>query len=52
MMRFLVDECTGPNVAAWLRDKGYEVFSIFEDTKGISFRKPHKSTARIIRRCH
>jgi predicted nuclease of predicted toxin-antitoxin system len=34
MMRFLVDECTGPNVAAWLRDKGYEVFSIFEDARG------------------
>ena len=35
MMRFLVDECTGPNVAAWLRDKDYEVFSIFEDARGM-----------------
>jgi len=34
-MRFLVDECTGPNVAAWLRQKGFEVFSIFEDAKGM-----------------
>ena len=26
-MRFLVDECTGPNVASWLRDNDYEVLS-------------------------
>ena len=25
-MRFLVDECTGPKVAQWLRDQGHEVF--------------------------
>ena len=35
-MRFLVDECTGPNVAAWLRDKDYEVFSIFESIVRLS----------------
>jgi len=29
-MRFLVDECTGPNAAAWLRGQGYEVFSAYE----------------------
>lgn len=23
-MRFLVDACTGPNVAAWLREQDYE----------------------------
>lgn len=35
-MRFLVDECTGPTVAQWLRDQGYEVFSIYEDQRGLS----------------
>ena len=33
-MRFLVDECTGPKVAAWLRDQGYEVFSVFDEVRG------------------
>jgi predicted nuclease of predicted toxin-antitoxin system len=31
-MRFLVDECTGPKVAAWLR---HEVFSVFDEARGI-----------------
>src|SRR5947208_6630072 len=35
-MRFLVDECTGPAVAEWLRGKGHEVFSVFDEAKGIS----------------
>lgn len=34
-MRFLVDECTGPAVAAWLRDHNHEVFSVSEDARGI-----------------
>ena len=34
-MRFLVDECTGPGVAKWLRDKGHEVFSVYEESPGI-----------------
>ena len=34
-MRFLVDECTGPNVAAWLRDKGFEVYSVYEQSRGM-----------------
>jgi predicted nuclease of predicted toxin-antitoxin system len=34
-MRFLVDECTGPNVASWLRNNEYEVFSVFEDARGM-----------------
>lgn len=34
-MRFLVDECTGPKVAAWLRGEGYEVFSVFDEAPGI-----------------
>ncbi|HLV01639.1 MAG TPA: DUF5615 family PIN-like protein [Acidobacteriota bacterium] len=34
-MRFLVDECTGPTVARWLQAKGHEVFSIYEEARGI-----------------
>lgn len=33
-MRFLVDECTGPKVAQWLRTRNYEVFSVFEEARG------------------
>ena len=33
-MRFIVDECTGPAVAEWLRGLSHEVFSIFEEAKG------------------
>lgn len=33
-MRFLVDECTGPQVAAWLCDQGYAVFSAYEQSRG------------------
>ena len=33
-MRFLVDECTGPVVANWLRQRGYEVFSVYEQARG------------------
>ena len=35
-MRFLVDECTGPIVAKWLRSEGHEVLSIYEEARGIS----------------
>ena len=34
-MRFVVDECTGPTVAAWLRGYGHEVFSVFDEARGI-----------------
>jgi predicted nuclease of predicted toxin-antitoxin system len=34
-MRFLVDECTGPVVAAWLRDQNHDVFSVFDEARGI-----------------
>ena len=34
-MRFLVDECTGPAVAAWLRNERHEVFSVFEEDRGM-----------------
>ena len=33
-MRFLVDECTGPKVAAWLFREGHEVFSVFDEARG------------------
>ncbi|MBO9371611.1 MAG: DUF5615 family PIN-like protein, partial [Chloroflexi bacterium] len=33
-MRFLVDECTGPAVAKWLREQGYEVVSVYEEARG------------------
>ena len=34
-MKFIVDECTGPAVAKWLMDQGHEVFSIFDEAKGL-----------------
>ncbi len=34
-MRFLVDECTGPAVAHWLRSRPHEVFSVYEDARGM-----------------
>lgn len=35
-MRFLVDECTGVLVGRWLKQQGYEVFSVYEQARGIS----------------
>ena len=34
-MRFLVDECTGPAVAGWLRKQKHEVFSVYEEARGM-----------------
>ncbi|MCS7282363.1 MAG: DUF5615 family PIN-like protein [Anaerolineae bacterium] len=34
-MRFLVDECTGPAVADWLRSQGHEVFSVYDEARGL-----------------
>jgi predicted nuclease of predicted toxin-antitoxin system len=34
-VRFLVDECTGPVVARWLRDQSHDVFSIFDEARGM-----------------
>lgn len=34
-MRFLVDECTGKWVGRWLREQGHEVFSVFEEARGM-----------------
>jgi predicted nuclease of predicted toxin-antitoxin system len=33
-MRFLVDECTGPNVAAWLVQQGHDVYSVYDQSPG------------------
>lgn len=45
-MRFIVDECTGPAVASWLKDSGHEVFSVYDEARGMSdndiIRKAHK----------
>jgi hypothetical protein len=42
-MRFLVDECTGPAVASWLRQQNHEVFSVYEQARGAVVR-PDPST--------
>lgn len=34
-MRFLIDECTGPAVARWLRERGHAVFSVYEQARGM-----------------
>lgn len=35
-MRFLVDECTGSKVGEWLRDENHEVFSVFDEARGMT----------------
>ncbi len=35
-MRFLIDECTGTKLTHWLRKEGYEVFSVYEEARGIT----------------
>lgn len=32
----MVDECTGPMVAAWLNSLGHEVFAVFEEARGVA----------------
>lgn len=34
-MRFLVDESTGPVFARWLSQKGYQVFSVYDQARGL-----------------
>lgn len=34
-MRFLVDECTGPAVAVWLRQQKHDVFSVYGEARGM-----------------
>jgi len=35
-IKFLVDECSGPAVARWLFQEGFEVYSVFDENAGIS----------------
>jgi len=34
-MRFIVDEYTGPKVAAWLEQEGHDVYSVYDQNPGI-----------------
>ena len=34
-MRFIVDECTGTKVAQWLKDNNHQVFSIYDQARGM-----------------
>jgi predicted nuclease of predicted toxin-antitoxin system len=34
-MRFIVDECTGPAAAQWLRVQQHDVFSVYEEGRGM-----------------
>src|SRR5439155_13514822 len=34
-MKLLVDECTGPAVASWLEQQGHDVFSVYDQARGI-----------------
>ena len=34
-MRFLIDECTGTAVAQWLRSLHYDVFSVYDEARGL-----------------
>jgi predicted nuclease of predicted toxin-antitoxin system len=34
-VRFLVDESTGPDVARWLRTLGHDVFSVYDENRGL-----------------
>lgn len=34
-MRFMVDECTGSAVAEWLRGEKHEVFSVYDEARGL-----------------
>jgi len=38
-MKFLVDECTGPAVARWLEQRGHDVFSVYDQARGIDDNK-------------
>ncbi|MBA7702638.1 hypothetical protein ES703_111407 [subsurface metagenome] len=33
-MRFLVDECTGPKVAKWLKEQRHKVYSVYDEVRG------------------
>ena len=35
-MRFIVDECTGSAVARWLQAEGHDVYSVYEEARGLA----------------
>jgi len=35
-MRFIVDESTGPMVSRWLSGQGHEVFSVYDEARGMT----------------
>lgn len=35
-MKFLVDECAGPSIAAWLVSLGHDVYSVFDESQGMT----------------
>lgn len=35
-MRFLVDECTGPALAKWLETELHEVYSVYDNSPGMT----------------
>lgn len=35
-MRFITDENIGPTVTKWLVSKGYQVFSVYDETPGLA----------------
>jgi predicted nuclease of predicted toxin-antitoxin system len=35
-MRFLVDECAGPALARWLQIQSHEVYSVFDEARGMT----------------
>ncbi|MGD2250251.1 MAG: DUF5615 family PIN-like protein [Candidatus Methanofastidiosia archaeon] len=38
-MRFLVDEYTGPSLAQWLRELHHDVFSVYDEARGLDDEK-------------
>lgn len=51
-MKFLVDECTGPGAARWLRDQGHDVFSVYDESPGVDdlaiLTKAHRESRVLI----
>ena len=35
-MRFIVDECAGAKLARWLEEAGHDVFSVYDQARGLS----------------
>jgi predicted nuclease of predicted toxin-antitoxin system len=38
-MKFILDECTGSLVGSWLRELGYQVFSVYQEARGATDEK-------------